>query len=127
MIQKIIAFNKMGQSLFKRAYRSSVTDNEIKVAVKCSKFNITDVSGVTIIFKKYQEFYIAFVVENENEMYILQLITFLEQRIENAIDKISEAAIDYHFRECLTIVDNFVVDGKVITLEIEKILSLPVY
>jgi len=117
MIKKIYAFNERGEALLKRQYGPTLDDacirGEIASSPDCNFVKASD----TIVYRRADTFYVAFVVENENEMYILSLISHLMSMIEQKLGAATESAIVYNFRDCHALLDTVILNGKIILLD----------
>ena len=124
MISKIYAFNKNNETRFRRLYRESPSDSEIRNAIYAAgNCNFTSISGQTIVYKNFGGIYVAIVSTDENEMYILNLINFIMSLIEKLIGGVSDASLVYNFKDCQILIDNMIVNGKVVNLDSQEILS----
>lgn len=123
MIKKIYAFNSKEETLFRRLYAATLSDGEIRACVSttpdCSFIKGTD----TIVYRQFEAFNVCFVVENENEMYILSLISYLMNLMERLFGSINEITIIYNFKDCHVLIDNFILNGKVVALDPLEITS----
>ena len=116
MISKIIAFNDQGGILLKRTYEESLENNDIFDSIKSSSFcNFIDGSH-QIIFRKIEDIDLCFITRNENEFYILELINLLIKKIECEFNTMNEPVLSYYFKESHLILDNYIIDGKVVNL-----------
>lgn len=114
MIKKIYGFNLNGEIRLKRTYAPSLSDEEIKAAVLSEKGkNIVD-EREKVVFNKFGNMFIAFVVENENEMYVLALINNLMSIYDRFFSKVCELHFIYNFKETHIILDNYIANGKCI-------------
>lgn len=114
MIKKIYGFNLNGEVRLKRTYTSSLSDEEIReVVLNETEKNIAK-DRETVVFNRFGNMFIAFVVENENEMYILALINTLMSIYDRFFGKVCELHFIYNFKETHIILDNYIVNGKCI-------------
>lgn len=114
MIKKIYGFNVNGETRLKRTYAPCLSDDEIRAAVQEEKERSVVDDGETIVFSRFGNIFIAFVVENENEMYILALINSLMSIYDRFFGKVCELHFIYNFKEAHVILDNYIVNGKCI-------------
>lgn len=114
MIKKIYGFSSNGETRLKRTYETTLSDDEIRSMVLAQKErNIVD-GNETIVFNKFGNLFIAFVVENENEIYVLSLINNLMSIYDRFFTKVCELHFIYNFKETHVILDNYIVNGKCI-------------
>lgn len=123
MIKKIYAFNEKGETLFRRVYAETLSDGEVRACVQstpnCSFVKSTD----TVVYRQFEGFSVCFVAENENEMYVLALISYLMNLMERLFGSVSEVTIVYNFKDCHVLIDNFILNGKVVALDPLEITS----
>ncbi|KAG5860435.1 clathrin adaptor complex small subunit [Encephalitozoon hellem] len=114
MIKKIYGFSLNGETRLKRTYEATLSDEEIRSMVMAQEErNIIDGSE-TIVFNRFGNLFIAFVVEDENEMYVLSLINNLMSIYDRFFTKVCELHFIYNFKETHIILDNYIVNGKCI-------------
>ncbi|KAI4291414.1 AP-4 complex subunit sigma-1 [Pancytospora philotis] len=122
MIKKIYGFNGDGETLFKRTYEPGITDSEIQKAVRaspdCSFVHAVD----TVVYRRLGPVFICFVVAEENEMYVLALIAHFISAAERLLGEINEATLIYNFKGVHTLLDGFVLDGKVAEMDSAELL-----
>lgn len=122
MIKKVYAFNGKQETLFRRVYSKTLTDESIrKLVVAAEPCNF--IAGVDdIVYKKLDGFYVCFVVQNENEMYILAIISHLMCLFEKILGNLSEMAFIYNFKDCHSLLDGYILNGKVVALNSSEVL-----
>ncbi|UYI26940.1 ap-2 complex subunit sigma [Encephalitozoon cuniculi] len=114
MIKKVYGFSSSGETRLKRTYETSLSDEEIRSMVLAQKErNIAD-GKETVVFNRFGNIFMAFVVENENEMYILSLINNLMSIYDRFFTKVCELHFIYNFKETHIILDNYIANGKCI-------------
>lgn len=111
MIQKIIIFNEKQEIRLKRIYCKVMNNEEIiKKVLKEKDCNIVD----NIIFKKYSNLYVCFVVANENELYILGLIDLFMELLAKTFSPLTELNFIYQFSTVYNVLDKIIVGGYVV-------------
>lgn len=112
MIKKVYAFNDKGETLLKRQYAPTLDD----IAIRGCIITNTDCNFVkasdTIIYRRIDSFYVSFVVEHENEMYILSLISHLMHMLEQKLGAAIDSTITYNFKDCHVMLDAIILNGK---------------
>ncbi|WUR02483.1 AP complex subunit sigma [Vairimorpha necatrix] len=122
MIHGIIIFNAEGETKLSRDFSLKYIEDEIKNKVLQEKDTniIYDTSDTSIIFKKHFNIFICFIIENENEFYILSLINvfidsfsshFSNVCINSSSSHFSELHFVYQFKEIYDILDEMFVGG----------------
>lgn len=123
MIKKVYVFNERHETLIRRVYAATLSDDEMRQLVlatpDCNFVRVCD----TLVYKKIDGVYMCMVAADENEMYVLGLIGHLAGLIGRLLESTSEAAISYSFKECHALLDAFILDGKVVCLDQLEILS----
>jgi hypothetical protein len=123
MIKKVYGFNTAGEPRLRRVYAPSVADEEIvREVLATSEGNIVDYRE-TIVFGRFNNLYIAFVVENENEMHMLALINNLMSIYDKLFTKVCELHFIYNFRETHIVLDNYISNGKCIENEAIEVVK----
>jgi Clathrin adaptor complex small chain len=123
MIKKIYAFSKEGETRFRRVYSPTISDNEIRnKVIQCKGCNFIEGQD-TIVFKCFNEVYVCFITENENEMYVLNLINYMMSLMDRLLGNISDASLIYNFKDCHVVIDNLICNGKVVCLDALEITS----
>jgi hypothetical protein len=119
MINKIYCFNTENETLFKKCYKNTILDLKdiYEEVLRNSNVNFFEINKSTIVYKRYESFYCCFEVEDENEIYILCLIDFLMNALERLLGSTSEKAFIYNFKDVNYLLDNFILNGKVINLD----------
>ncbi|KAI5169280.1 AP-4 complex subunit sigma-1 [Pancytospora epiphaga] len=124
MIKKVYSFNSKGETLIKRQYAPAPSDTAIRgYVISSPDCNFVRASDM-IIYKKIDTFYLCFVVNNENEMYIFALISQLAHAFERRLGVVTEMAILCNFKECHLLVDEIILNGKLITANLADVLLL---
>lgn len=125
MIKKIYFFNEKIGTLLIRTYENTMSDDKIREMVlltnNCNFINGED----TIIFKKQNDVYICFIVENENEVYILEIIDYFVNLIKIEIGEFTNINMLHNFKSCFILLDKFVINGKLIRLCNENSVKQP--
>lgn len=125
MIKKIFCFNSKREILFKKLYCSTIDDEDIiNKVLSNQEINFIECKDL-IVYKKIDTIYLAFVVVNENEMYILNLIVFLMNTMDKLLGNLNEKSFIYNFKDVHYLLDNFILDGKVISLDPFEISTSP--
>lgn len=114
MIKKIHCFNEHREAIFGKTYKPTMDDQHIENMVLSSRDTSFIESRDLIVYKKFERLYVCFVVEGENEMYVLGLITSLMDLINESLGQLNEKRLIYNFRDVDYIIDNFILDGKII-------------
>lgn len=123
MIKKIYCFNEHRETIFRKTYRSTMGDQCIEDAVLSNKdINFIETQDL-IVYKRFEPLYVCFVVQDENEMYILNLITLLMRQMGKLLEHLNEKSIIYNFRDVDRMIDNFILDGKVISMDCSSIFT----
>lgn len=78
-----------------------------------------------VVYKKFESLYVCFVVEEENEMYVLNLITFLMSLMDRLLGHLNEKSFIYNFKDVSYMIDNFILDGKVVNMDCLDISTSP--
>lgn len=105
----------------KRTYKPTISDEVIQKLIlgePCR--NIIEDEDV-IVFNRFANLYIAFVVDEENVMYILALINHLMKIYDNFFNSACELHFIYNMKEAHEILDNFIVDGKCVELDVFEV------
>lgn len=124
MIKGIFIFNADYETLLKRTYCKSVNIESVINALKSnSDSNFIDLNSDTIIFRQCDDSIICFVAGEENEMYVLALITILVNTIERMLGSLNHKSLIYHFKDVYAVVDNFILNGVVVSLDPVDILN----
>ncbi|KAM0687031.1 AP-4 complex subunit sigma-1, partial [Conglomerata obtusa] len=119
MILQVLGFCEDGTTRFFRRYVKTHLDHEeIKNAIlKCSSPNVIDKKQSKIIFERFGNVYIAFVVDmNENEFFVFDLIRRFVGFMDTVFVGVSNIHLVHNFDVILTILDEFIVNGKVMEL-----------
>jgi hypothetical protein len=117
MIKKIYIFNEHKQTRLVKTYSDTHSNTEIQSIVLSEKD--TSICG-DIVFRKFNTIYICFVIENENEMYILSLINMLVDCLSKEFPALSELHFVYNFKEVYDLVDRIFAGGYVVNTNINK-------
>ena len=121
MIKKIYIFNEKFETILRRIYSETLPDEEIRQLVlsspDCNFIQTTD----SIVYKKFNSVYVCFVTENENEMYILNLINHFINIIDKILGSITCSSLICNFKDFHVILDNFIMNGKVICFDPSEI------
>lgn len=117
MIKKILAFNLDREIIFKKIYKEALDDSKIiKEVLSNHDNNFIDLKE-TIIYKRFDTIYLCFVVEDENEMYIMNLLVFMMSLMDRLLGQINEKSFIYSFKDVDYLIDNFILDGKIINID----------
>ncbi|KAM0680874.1 AP-2 complex subunit sigma [Glugoides intestinalis] len=124
MIKAIFVFNNEYQLLLKKEYTKEFDFERIaKELQEEPDFNFIEFEDSVLVCRRFDDTSVCFIVEDENEMYIFSLITLLMCAIERTIGNLNHKSFVYYFKEISHAIDNFILNGKVITLEIEEIAA----
>lgn len=127
MIKKIYGFSSGGETRLKRTYQPSLPDEEIRSMVLAHSDTSIIEGRETIVFNRFGNIFIAFVVENENEMYVLSLINNLMSIYDRFFSKVCELHFMYNFKETHIILDNYIVNGKCIENDPFEVMKYAYY
>ncbi|KAH9410952.1 putative clathrin adaptor protein [Ordospora pajunii] len=123
MIKKIYGFSSSGETRLKRTYQKSLDDAGIReIVLGHAEKNIVD-GDQMVVFNRFGDIFIAFVVENENGMYILSLINNLMSIYDRFFSKVCELHFIYNFKETHLILDNYIVNGKCISSDALEVMK----
>lgn len=116
MIKKIYIFNENGESRIIRTFKDTLSNKEIQQRVlQETNTNFIKIDkNESIVFRKYNKIFICFVVENENEMYILSIISLLMDLLNRLFRNITELHLIYHFKDIYEVLDKFIAGGFVV-------------
>jgi hypothetical protein len=124
MIKKIYIYNENGDSRIIRTFRDTLTNEEIGREVsKEHEVNFIKCKNESIVFRRYNHIVISLVVEKENEVYCLSLISLFMDLLKRLFPDISELHFIYHFKDIYDLLDKFIVGGIVIETNPEKIIG----
>lgn len=124
MIKAIFVFNNEYQLLLKKEYTKEFDFEKIGKELQSEPdFNFVEFEDSVLVCRRFDDTNVCFIVEDENEMYIFSLITLLMSAIERTIGNLHHKSFVYYFKEISHAIDNFILNGKVITLEIEEIAA----
>ncbi|KAI5150791.1 hypothetical protein ENBRE01_1713 [Enteropsectra breve] len=123
MILKVVAYNSKKELLFRRIYDDCLTDEEIITSIdnspECNFINGTH----SLIYKTCQDFTVALVVRDENEMYTLNIISILLAVLETEFGDLCSEILIYNFIRTHQILDSYILNGKIVSLDINQILN----
>lgn len=101
-------------------------DKKVRLARKYTKeesvIDLDEINETTIITKgskkvivdKYQSVYLIFVVENENELYILEIMRRLICLLDLCFKRVSDNSLKFYGEYCHMIVDMYILNGKIV-------------
>ncbi|KAF9763316.1 AP-3 complex subunit sigma [Nosema granulosis] len=123
MIKKIYIFNENGENRIIRTFRDTLSNEEIqkKISEDIST-NFIRLEKESIIFRRYNKIVISLVVENENEMYCLSIISLLMELLNRLFKNITELHLIYHFKDIYELLDKFIAGGYVIETDPDRII-----
>lgn len=123
MIKKVYVFNSDGETLLRRVYAQSLSDNTIQMAVRksddCNFIELED----TIVYRQYDAIYVCFMANGENEMYISALIAHFMKAADRLFGGIKESTLIYNFKDFHMLLDSMILNGKVIELDTTTMLN----
>jgi len=123
MINAIYIFSSEQELIFTRTYAKTMATKDVlanSVGLDCS---FVEIGTETAIYKQFEDIIICFVVADENEIYVSALISMIASTIEKMLGCLDHKLLIYHFKDAYTLIDSFVVNGKVISLNPSEILS----
>lgn len=125
MIKKILCFNLERETIFKKSYKSTLSDKEVQDDVLSNQdCNFIDAQD-TIVYKRFDTIYLCFIVEDENEMYILNILVFMMSLMDRLLGHLNEKSFIYNFKDVSYMIDNFILDGKIINTDPLEISTAP--
>ena len=126
MIKSIFIFNTNSELIIEKHYHDYLHFSKILNIIKSNRdLNFCEYENDTIIYKKFDDLFISFVVFDENEMYILSLINLLMSAMEKLLGGINQRSFVYHFKDISYALDNFIINGKIINLDSLEISISP--
>lgn len=122
MINGIYIFSSEYELILKRTYAKTLSMEKVVGAIG-SDCNFVEIGSETVIHRRFEDVIFCCVTADENEMYILALITMVASTMEKMVGSLSHKLLVYHFRDAYTLIDGFVLNGKVVCLDPTDILS----
>lgn len=117
MIYQVVGFSLDESTRFRRDYVKPIfTTNELKSMVLLdAEVFILIKSNCKIIYEKYATLYIMFVVDlEENEIFILDIMRQFLYLLDAYFKKVSDNHLISHFDVVHELLDEFILNGKVI-------------
>ncbi|KAF7682545.1 AP-1 complex subunit sigma-2 [Astathelohania contejeani] len=129
MILGVLAFNANGIMRISRIYHPISKEEIIKkiLGVKTSYHNIILTKEYTIVYEKYAGLFISFVVRDENELGVLDLINRFVIVLDKYFGRACELNLVYNFDAVLNLLDEFILGGVCIELDPNKVVELVCY
>jgi hypothetical protein len=127
MIHSIFLFNLQKELILKKEYSQNFNYFvEISDLIVLNlDFNFMKFGDKKLIYKKYDELIVTFLVEGEDEMFILSSINLLMSAMDRLLGNLNQKSFIYHFKDVSYAVDNFVINGKIINLDHLDISTTP--
>lgn len=122
MINGLYIFNTEYELIIKRAYYKTAGIDKVTEALK-SGVKIVEISDETVVHSCFEDIIVCFVVSDENEMYVLELVLLLADAVERMLGCLNNRLLTYHFRDAYTLVDSFILNGKVVCVDVSDILA----
>lgn len=128
MICKVIVFQENGEILLMRNYESIKTsDLQIISLVKSAAPGLSFIDGdELVVFKKISALYFCLVIRNEIELYALGFLNFLISRLELIFDSLQAPTFSYYFQVCHSILDSYILNGKIISVDPETMPEIEI-
>ncbi|KAL6122751.1 hypothetical protein NUSPORA_00007 [Nucleospora cyclopteri] len=125
MIHSLYAYNQKNDLFYFRSYSDKIFDrNEINnMILNIKNCNFSIQNEFTTVFKEYNGIYFVIIAENENEMYLLNILNLILGLFDKFFEQLSETAFVYNFKKLQVIIDTVIVDGIVIELDEQNILK----
>lgn len=126
MIYQILGFSEDKTTRFKRSFgKIPFTIEELKnMVISEEDTYILTKDRYKIIYDKYVNIYILFVVNSdENPLYILEIIKRFLCLLDLYFEKVCDIHLLYNFDTVYKILDEFILNGKIIENNNEKIMK----
>lgn len=123
MILSFVIFSKK-RILFEKKYGDFKFLQEHAFDIIGSKgVNFLFLEKHTIVFKNINDVYLSFVIDDENEFFYLNILNIITNFITTNLFEISEKNYYLNFYQVNEVIDAFILDGIVVTVEESKIFS----
>ena len=128
MIHSIFLFNSRKELIIKKEYTENNNFTEISCLIlENLDFNFLKLKKRKLIYKKYDELIVAFLIEDEDEMFILSLINLMMSAMDRLLGNLNLTSFVYHFKDVSYAIDNYILNGKIINLDPLEISTTPHY
>ncbi|KAM0679107.1 Sigma-adaptin 3A [Binucleata daphniae] len=127
MIYQILGFTIDKQNIFFRRYAKDTLSHETisKTILKSTNQNIIYKKGKKLIYKKYNDVIIAFVVnQEENNFYIFDIIDNFMNAIKILFHEFQAPTLLVNFDLILVLLDEYILGGKVLEFNNKRILEM---
>lgn len=126
MIYQILGFSEDKSTRFRRDYtNTNIPTNELKDLILYDQdvFIFTR-EDCKIIYEKYSSLYIVFVIDlEENEFYMLEIMRRFLNLLDCYFKRVCDNHLMYHFDVVHEILDEFILNGKVVENSTDEIMS----
>lgn len=128
MIRAIFFFNVKEELLIKRLYSECIDFRVVyDLVLENLDINFAKIDNETVVYKQFDELIVAFVVKNEDEMYVLSFLNLLMSAMDKLLGNLDQSCFVYHFKDVIYALDNCVIGGKIINLNSLDISTSPYY
>lgn len=126
MINAIFLFNTRKELIIRKEYAQKFKFHEIfDLVISNIDLNFFEFGNCTLVYKKFDELIVSFIVEREDEMYILSLINLFMSAMDKLLGNLNQKSFVYNFKDVNYALDNFILNGKVINLDPLDISTSP--